>query len=87
MYTMFKDKRKELHIMNVFIEKKKNIYIYIYILSLSERDDWCRGRFCDKGQDCKMSPKTPLGFVKFICYWKVKPKICNAEYTKANGAL
>ena len=31
MYTMFKDKRKELHIMNVFIEKY--IYIYIYFKS------------------------------------------------------
>ena len=43
--------------------------------------------FATKVEIVEMSPKTPFGFVKFVCYWKVKPKICNAKYTKVNGAL
>ena len=34
-----------------------------------------------------MSLKSPIGFVKFVSYWKVKPKIRNAWYAKANGVL
>ena len=43
--------------------------------------------FATKVKIVEMNPKTPFGFVKFVCYWKVKPKICNAKYTKVDGAL
>jgi len=47
----------------------------------------CQGHFATKTEIAEMSPKLPLGSLNSSVIWKVKPKICNARYTKANGAL
>lgn len=63
------------------------IYIYIYIdnslvpMGLKRRGDLnltcltsCQGRFCNKSQDCRMSPNLPLGSLNSSIIEKSSPK-------------
>ena len=47
----------------------------------------CLERFATKAEIADMIPKLPLGSLNLSVIWRAKPKIHNASYTKANGAL
>ena len=47
----------------------------------------CRGRLATKVEIVEMSLKLPLSLLNSSVIWRAKPKIRNARYAKANGAL
>jgi len=47
----------------------------------------CWGCLAIKAEIVEMSPKLSLGSLNSSIIWRAKLKICNARYTKANGAL
>ena len=47
----------------------------------------CRGRLATKVEIVEMNPKLPLGLLNSSVIWRAKPKIRNAMYARANGAL